>query len=72
MTHDHDDQNKHGSKPSEMELRVRALETVLAQKGYVDPAALDVIIETFESKIGPHIGAASSPRRGPIRPSRAR
>ena len=40
-----------------MQLRVRALETVLTEKGYVDPAALDVIIETYETKIGPRNGA---------------
>jgi nitrile hydratase subunit alpha len=52
--HDHDE---HGSELSEMQLRVRALETVLTEKGYVDPAALDVIIEAYETRIGPHIGA---------------
>ena len=40
-----------------MQLRVRALETVLTEKGYVDPTALDHIIEAFETRIGPHIGA---------------
>ena len=39
------------------QLRVRALETILTEKGYVDPAALDAIVETHETKIGPHIGA---------------
>jgi nitrile hydratase subunit alpha len=52
--HDHDD---HGSELSEMQLRVRALETVLTEKGYIDPKALDAIIDAFETKIGPHIGA---------------
>lgn len=42
----------------EMDLRVRALETLLTQKGYVDPAALDQIIETYENRVGPHNGAA--------------
>jgi nitrile hydratase len=51
--HDHD----HGSELSEMTLRVRALETVLTEKGYVDPAALDAIVETYETKIGPRNGA---------------
>ncbi len=46
-----------GSELSEVELRVRALESVLTQKGYVDPAALDRIIAAFETKIGPHNGA---------------
>jgi nitrile hydratase subunit alpha len=50
--HDHD-----ASELSEMQLRVRALETILTQKGYVDPAALDAIVEAYETKIGPHIGA---------------
>ena len=40
-----------------MQLRVRALETILTEKGYVDPAALDLIIEAYETKIGPHNGA---------------
>lgn len=53
--HDHDDQ--HGSELSEMQLRVRALETILTQKGYVDPAALDAVVEAYETRIGPHIGA---------------
>ena len=58
MAHDHDDDHhEHGSELSEMQLRLRALETVLAEKGYIDPAALDVMIEAFETKIGPHNGA---------------
>ena len=40
-----------------MELRVRALESVLSQKGYIDPAAIDLLIETYEKKIGPRNGA---------------
>ena len=49
----------HGhSHLGEMEVRVRALETLLTNKGYVDPAALDEIIETYETRIGPHNGAA--------------
>jgi nitrile hydratase len=51
--HDHDDH----SELSETELRVRALETILVEKGYVDPAALDLLIERYESKVGPHNGA---------------
>jgi nitrile hydratase subunit alpha len=49
--------SEHGSELSEMQLRVRALETVLTEKGYVDPAALDLIIEAYETRIGPHNGA---------------
>jgi len=55
--HDPDHQHDHGSELSEMQLRVRALETILTEKGYVDPKALDFIIDAYESKIGPHIGA---------------
>jgi nitrile hydratase len=40
-----------------MSLRVRALETILTEKGYVDPAALDLIVETYETRIGPRNGA---------------
>jgi nitrile hydratase len=46
-----------GSHLDDMELRVRALETLLVTKGYVDPAALDVFIETYETKVGPRNGA---------------
>jgi nitrile hydratase len=51
--HDH----SHGSDLSEVELRVRALETVLVAKGLIDPAALDAIVETYETKVGPRNGA---------------
>jgi len=54
---DHTHAGEHGSELSAMQLRVRALETVLTEKGYVDPAALDAIIETYETRVGPHIGA---------------
>ena len=56
-TGDHDDHDHHGSELSEMELRVRALESVLVEKGYVDPKALDILIETYEHKVGPRNGA---------------
>jgi nitrile hydratase len=56
-THDDDHDHDHGSELSEMDLRVRALQTILVEKGYVEPAALDGIIEAYETKIGPHIGA---------------
>ncbi len=51
--HDHDE----GSHLTEMDLRVRALETILVEKGYIETAALDRIVELYETKIGPHIGA---------------
>ena len=47
----------HGSELTDTQRRVRALETVLTEKGYVDPAALDALIETYETKIGPRNGA---------------
>jgi nitrile hydratase len=40
------------------QIRVRALESVLVAKGYVDPAAVDAIVETYEHEVGPHLGAA--------------
>src|SRR5690242_3541726 len=60
MTHDHDHDHHHDHDHSELtetQLRVRALETVLTEKGYVEPAALDAIVETYETKIGPRNGA---------------
>ncbi len=53
----HDHHEGEGSELSEMSLRVRALETILTEKGYVDPATLDAIVETYETKIGPRNGA---------------
>ena len=50
--HDHD-----SSHLSEMDLRVRALESLLVEKGYVDARALDAIVETYETRIGPRNGA---------------
>ena len=58
--HDHGLGHDHGHEHSELgplELRVRALETVLTQKGYVDTDALDVLIDTYQTKIGPRNGA---------------
>ena len=58
MSHDHSHDHDHDhSELGEMDLRVRALETVLAQKGYIDPAALDLLIDTYQTKIGPRNGA---------------
>src|ERR1700710_240832 len=57
MPHDHHD-NEHGQEPpSDLALRVKALETLLVEKGLVDPAALDAIVETYEHKVGPRNGA---------------
>src|SRR6201982_4127563 len=55
MSHEHLPEEP--SEAGEMDLRVRALRTVLEQKGYVDPAALDILIDTYETKIGPRNGA---------------
>src|SRR5262245_66334188 len=58
VAHDHGDEHQqHGSELSETQLRVRALETVLSEKGYIDPAALDAIVDYYETKVGPRNGA---------------
>jgi nitrile hydratase len=57
MSHDHHHHGHDHSELSETELRVRALETILTEKGYADPKALDLLIETYETKIGPRNGA---------------
>jgi nitrile hydratase len=58
MSHDHDhDHAEEGSPLTETELRVRALESLLVDKGLVDPAALDALIDTYETKVGPRNGA---------------
>ncbi|HXO64103.1 MAG TPA: nitrile hydratase subunit alpha [Steroidobacteraceae bacterium] len=56
MAHDQHHEHEHSELP-DIELRVRALRTVLEQKGYIDPAALDVLIDTYKTKIGPRNGA---------------
>src|SRR5579883_2947556 len=52
--HDHDD---HDHADEDLALRVKALESLLVEKGYVDPAALDALIETYETRVGPRNGA---------------
>lgn len=52
-SHDHD----HTEPPSDEALRVKALESLLAEKGLIDPAAVDAIIDQYETKIGPRNGA---------------
>ncbi|HEX9790456.1 MAG TPA: nitrile hydratase subunit alpha [Kiloniellales bacterium] len=49
--------HRHTEPPSELVLRVKALESLLVEKGLVDPAALDVLIDTYENKVGPRNGA---------------
>jgi nitrile hydratase len=56
--HEHHSHTEHNqSAPSALELRVRALEALLTEKGYIDPKALDVLIDTYQTKIGPRNGA---------------
>ncbi len=63
MSHDHDhDHEEPGSPLSDVQLRVRALESLLVDKGLVDPAALDVLIDTYETKVGPRNGARVAAR----------
>jgi nitrile hydratase len=65
MAHDHDDHDHdhhhhhdHGQEPpSDMALRVKALESLMVEKGLVDPAALDAIVDHFEHRVGPRNGA---------------
>lgn len=58
MPHDHSDpDHPHTLLPSDPALRVKALETILTQKGLVDPAALDEIIDIYQNRIGPQNGA---------------
>jgi nitrile hydratase len=56
MSHGHEHEHEH-SHLDETDLRVRALQTVLTQKGYIDPAALDEIVDTYQTRIGPRNGA---------------
>jgi nitrile hydratase len=55
--HDDDHDHVHQDLPSDPALRVRALESLLVEKGLVDPAALDAIIDTYEHRVGPRNGA---------------
>ena len=51
-------EHRHSTRPSDTALRVKALESLLVEKGLVDPAALDALIDTYENKVGPRNGAA--------------
>lgn len=55
MSHDH--HHDHDNDLDPMAARVRALETILTEKGLIDPAAIDEIVETYETKVGPRNGA---------------
>src|SRR5882757_1368782 len=55
--HDHDHHHDHQVVPSDPALRTKALESLLGEKGLVDPAALDALVDAYENKIGPRNGA---------------
>ena len=57
MPHDHDHDHDHTEPPSDLELRVKALESLLIEKGLVDADTLNTIIDTYENKVGPRNGA---------------
>jgi nitrile hydratase subunit alpha len=57
VPHDHHHEHDHTEPPSELELRVKALESLLVEKGLVNPETLNSIIETYEHKVGPRNGA---------------
>jgi len=57
MSNKHDHEHGHQALPSDPTLRVKALESLLVEKGLVDPAALDALIDTYENKVGPRNGA---------------
>jgi len=57
MAHAQDHDHEHQAVPSDPTLRVKALESLLIEKGLVDPAALDGLVDTFEHKVGPRNGA---------------
>ena len=57
MPHD-DHDHPHSLLPPEPALRVKALESILVAKGLVDPAAMAAILDTYERKVGPHLGAS--------------
>jgi nitrile hydratase len=54
---DNDHQHEHQAVPNDPTLRVKSMESLLVEKGLVDPAALDAVIDTYEHKVGPHNGA---------------
>ena len=56
--HHHDHDHDHGSELSDVDLRIRALESLMIEKGYVDAAALDAIVDAYQTRIGPRNGAA--------------
>ena len=57
MSHDHHHDHDHTEPPEEVALRVKALESLLLEKGLIDPVAMDALIDTYEHQIGPRNGA---------------
>jgi nitrile hydratase subunit alpha len=57
LAHPVENGHAHQTLPSDLALRVKALESLLLEKGTVDPAALDAIVDTYEHKVGPRNGA---------------
>lgn len=55
--HEHEHEHDHDNHYSDMQARVKALETLLTEKGLIDPSAIDAIVETYETKVGPRNGA---------------
>jgi len=53
----HDEHGHHDEPPADIVVRVQAIEALLIEQGLVDPAAMDALIDTYEHKVGPHIGA---------------
>ncbi|MCM2477574.1 nitrile hydratase subunit alpha [Rhizobium sp. CG5] len=57
MTEETDMSHSHTEPPADIELRVKALESLLTEKGLIDPAALDELVDTYENRVGPRNGA---------------
>src|SRR5713226_8626694 len=57
LSHTHTHDHEHQAVPSDLTLRVKALESLLVEKGLVDRAALDAVVDAYETKIGPRNGA---------------
>ncbi len=57
MAHSDDSDHHHDNHLDPMAARVRALETILSEKGLIDPGAIDAIVDTYQNKVGPQNGA---------------
>ncbi len=69
--HEHTHDHAHQAVPSDLALRVKSLESLLVEKGLVDRAALDALIDTYEHKVGPRNGAQVVAGPGLIPPTRS-